>query len=333
MACRHFWTILTIRPSFSWHCLRHRSRKAAHRKRGWCVTFVIQSGKPSILATPKNHSVMKAFNILKAFNDPEEWLTSCELSRRANLPGASGYRLILTLEEIGAIVRGPMGRFRPGLLLLTLSQNVTINELLRDASHTLMTELTRMLNLTMHLGVLEHGMVTYVAKVSNPGAFPVHTRVGAQLEPYCSGLGKVLLAALPDEEVERFILEGALIALTPYTITTATALRSELKLVRNRGYALDDREHQANMRCSAVPVLDQEGRAVAAISATDDAERMTSDRQLEIRDALFAAAATMRQKLYPTTSALRRSRPVAAGGDRVPKGELQRLQLQNYTRQ
>src|SRR5258708_32951215 len=98
---------------------------------------------------------MKAFSILKAFNDPDKWLTSCELSRRANLPGASGYRLILTLEEIGAIVRGPMGRFRPGLLLLTLSQNVTINQLLRHASHTLTTELTRTPHLTIHLRVLE----------------------------------------------------------------------------------------------------------------------------------------------------------------------------------
>jgi IclR family acetate operon transcriptional repressor len=311
MAHRHFWTILAIRPSF----LALPTGQIAVSGIGamWAdVTFVIQSGKPGILATPKNHSVMKAFSILKAFNDPDEWLTSCELSRRANLPGASGYRLILTLEEIGAIVRGPMGRFRPGLLLLSLSHNVTINELLRDASHALMTELTRILDLTMHLGVLEHGMVTYVAKVSNPGAFPVHTRVGAQLEPYCSGLGKVLLAALPDEEVERFILEGALVALTPYTITTAAALRSELNLVRKRGYALDDREHQANMRCIAVPVLDGEGRAVAALSATDDAERMTPERQVEIRDALFGAAAILRQKLYPTTSAPHRRGAVAA---------------------
>ena len=70
------------------------------------------------MATPKNHSVMKAFAILKAFHDPEEWLTSCELSRRANLPEASGYRLIQTLADIGAVVRGPRGRYRPGLLLL-----------------------------------------------------------------------------------------------------------------------------------------------------------------------------------------------------------------------
>jgi DNA-binding IclR family transcriptional regulator len=263
------------------------------------------------VATPKNHSVMKAFAILKSFRDPEEWLTSSELSRRANLPAASGYRLVQTLEEIGAVVRGPRGRYRPGLLLLSLSHNVTIAELLRDASHSLMTELARAQDLTLHLGVLEHGMVSYVAKVSTPGAFAVNTRVGAQLEPYCSGLGKVLLAALPDAEVERFLLEGELIALTPYTITTAAALRSELKRVRERGYALDDREHKADMRCIAVPVLDREGRAVAALSATDAAQRVTPERQLEIRDALFDAAASLRQKLYPVASQPY-ARPMAA---------------------
>ena len=172
------------------------------------------------MATPKNHSVMKAFAILKAFHDPEEWVTSSELSRRAGLPEASGYRLIQTLEDIGALVRGPRGRYRPGLLLLSLSHNVTINELLRDASQPLMSELAKRLQLTVHLGVLEQGMVTYVAKLSVPGAFAVHTRVGAQLEAYCSGLGKVLLAALPEQEVDSFVLDGELIALTPYTITT-----------------------------------------------------------------------------------------------------------------
>ena len=264
------------------------------------------------MATPKNYSVMKAFAILKGFRAPDEWLTSCELSRRANLPEASGYRLIQTLEEIGAVVRGPRGRYRPGPLLLSLSHNVTLNELLRDAGHGLMTDLARNLKLTTHLAVLEQGMVTYIAKVTAPGAFSVHTRVGAQLEPYCSGLGKVLLAALPDEEVESFILDGELVALTPYTITTAAALRAEIMRVRAQGYAVDDREHHAHMRCIAVPVLDGEGRTVAALSASDDAERMTPKRQLEIREALFQAATALRHKLYPTPAPIQLRRPVAA---------------------
>ena len=264
------------------------------------------------MATPKNHSVMKAFAILKAFHDPEEWVTSCELSRRANLPEASGYRLIQTLEDIGAVVRGPRGRYRTGLLLLSLSRNVTVTELLRNASQALMAEWAQRLNLTMHMGVLEQGMVTYVAKVAAPGAFPVYTKVGGQLEAYCSGLGKVLLASLPEEQMEGVIMDGALVPLTPYTITSAPALRAELKRVREQGYALDDRENHANMRCIAVPVLDRDGRAVAALSASDTVEHMTQARLQEVRDVLFGVAVQLRQKLYPTPAPLAHRTPIAA---------------------
>ncbi len=258
------------------------------------------------MATPKNFSVIKAFAILKAFHSPDEWVTSCELSRRAKIPEASGYRMVQTLEEIGAVVRGHRGRYRPGLLLLSLSHNVTLIDLLRDACQDTMQSLADALQLTVHLGVLEHGMVTYIGKVFAPGAFPVHTRVGAQQEAYCSGLGKILLAALPDIEVERFIQEGELVALTPHTITAPAKLRAELKAVREQGYALDDRENQVNMRCIAVPLLDSAGRAMAALSATDEASRMDGARQLAIRDALENATLAVRQRLFPLTH------PVAA---------------------
>jgi DNA-binding IclR family transcriptional regulator len=78
-------------------------------------------------------------------------------------------------------------------------------------------------------------------------------------------------------------------------------LRAELKKVRQRGYAVDDREHQANMRCIAVPVRDRDGRVVAALSATDAAERMTASRQEEIRLLLAEAAHRLGAKLYPAS--------------------------------
>src|SRR5580692_3391909 len=109
------------------------------------------------MATPKTLSVFKAFAILKAFNGSDDWLTSCELSRRAGLPEASGYRLIQTMEQIGAVVRGPRGRYRPGMLLLSLSRNVSVGELLHEASRSIIAGLAERLNVTVHLGVLEGG--------------------------------------------------------------------------------------------------------------------------------------------------------------------------------
>jgi DNA-binding IclR family transcriptional regulator len=72
------------------------------------------------MATARNLSVLKAFAVLKSFHSADQWITNSELSRRTNLPEASSYRLIQTLQDIGAIVKGPRGRYRPGMLLVSL---------------------------------------------------------------------------------------------------------------------------------------------------------------------------------------------------------------------
>jgi DNA-binding IclR family transcriptional regulator len=203
------------------------------------------------------------------------------------------------MEQIGAVVRGPRGRYRPGMLLVSLSRNVAIGELLHDASHDIIMALAERLNVTVHIGVLEGSMVTYVAKVSTPTSFPTHTRLGAQLEPYCSALGKVLLAALPREQLEGFLMEGELIALTPHTISDPVRLCAEIERVREQGFALDLREHKADMSCVAVAIREADGRVVAAISITDQADKMTPARQAQLREALLEAADTLGQKIYP----------------------------------
>jgi len=247
----------------------------------------------------KNQLVLKAFAMLSCFQRSDEWVTGGELSRRANLPQASGYRLIQTLEKIGAVIRGPRGRYRPGMLLVSLSQNVAIGELLRNSSHSIAAELAKRFNLTVHLGMLEEGMVTYVSKVTSPNAFPVKTRVGAQLEAYCSALGKVLLSALSRERLDNIILDGDLVSLTENTITAPHLLRAELEKVRRQRYAVDNRESETDMVCVAVPIRDIEGRIIAAMSATDHASKMTHQQQLLIRDSLWTAVAELERKVFP----------------------------------
>jgi DNA-binding IclR family transcriptional regulator len=252
------------------------------------------------MATPKNHSVQKAFAILRQFRSRDECLTSAELSRRAGLPEASGHRLITTLTELGAIVRTPNGKCRLGMLLLSLSNNVATRELLPQASHSILCGLAERLNLIVHMGVLENDMVTYVAKVGESRRLSVHTQVGTQLEAYCSGLGKVLLAALPKSAFDAFLHDGDFVALTPHTITDKAEFRKEIARVREQGYAIDDREISETLRCVAVPVRDAFGVVVAAISVSDDAESMDVYRQAEVSDALRAAAQAITRTVYPS---------------------------------
>ena len=215
------------------------------------------------------------------------------------MPKASGHRLVQTLEEVGAVVRGPHGRYRLGMLLLSLSKNVASKELLCEIGTPVLNDLAVRLNLTVHLGMLENGMVFYVKKVSTPTSFHSHTLAGAHLEAYCSGLGKVLLAALHEDELESFILEGDLVALTPNTITERHALRLELEKVRRQGFAFDDCESRADTYCVAVPLHDMDGNVVAAISATGDAQSMTKERVPVVCDELMEAASVFRKRLCP----------------------------------
>ena len=266
------------------------------------------------MATPKTRSVLKAFNLLQSLRTGTDWLTSAELSRRANLPEASGYRLIQTLEEVGAVVRDPRGRYRPGMLLVALSEGVTAHDLLREASYPVLRELSTRLRTTVHIGLLEEGMVTYLCKVDEAGRDAVITKVGAQLEAYCTGLGKVLLAGLGDDELDAFLADGDLVPLTDWTITDPRRLRTEVVRIRADGYAIDDREIVPDLRCVAVPIRDGDGETVAAMSASDNWSRMDEVRQSEVRELLCAASAAITRKLYPCSfgvppSARRRPSP------------------------
>jgi DNA-binding IclR family transcriptional regulator len=253
------------------------------------------------MATPKNKSVQKAFKMLRAFQEPDEWLTSAELSRRAGFPEASGYRLIQTLLEIGAVIQDRRGRYGPGMLLISLSRYVAQDRLLRSAANEILEDLAAELDLIVHMGVLEEGMVTYVAKAGANDRFRVHTKVGTQLEAYCSGLGKVLLSALPLAELEAFLFEGGFVALTPNTIIKPDSLRAEIEAVRRRGWAMDDCEIDMDLRCVAVPVRDASGRTIAAISSSDSATLMTDERVAEVKELLTAAAERIGTQVYRTS--------------------------------
>lgn len=257
------------------------------------------------MGTPKNRSVLKAFALLRAFGGPDQELTSAELSRRAGLPEASGYRLIQTLEAVGAVVRVSRGRYRPGFLLTALSRKVSMAELLTDAARGVLEEIAERFDATVHLGILEQEMVTYIGKAAARGGVPVPTRVGAQQEAYCSAIGKVLLAGLTPDGLERFLKQGDLVALTERTITDPAAFREEIRRAREDNFALDNGETHAHLCCVAVPVHGEQGVTVAALSLVDRIETLDEVRRDQARLALSLAADVVEGRLKAWSPATR----------------------------
>jgi DNA-binding IclR family transcriptional regulator len=142
-------------------------------------------------------------------------------------------------------------------------------------------------------------MVTYAAKFGEPGNVPIPSRVGAQQEAYCSALGKILLAGLPDDQLEEFLYDGDLIALTPQTIISVSDLRSELTAVRQRGYAVDNREVFQTICCVGAPILDPNGNTTAAISFADAADNLCCTWEEHVSGKLFSAAEAISKKIFP----------------------------------
>jgi IclR family acetate operon transcriptional repressor len=142
--------------------------------------------------------------------------------------------------------------------------------------HRALADLAERSGETANLGALVGSMVLYVDRADSPQALRWQLGVGERVPAHCSGLGKAILANIHRDAVER-VLPEYLEALTPHTITDRRAFLAHLAEVRSRGYALDDEEFMEGVRCVAVPIMGPGGEAVAAVSISGPAFRITDD--------------------------------------------------------
>jgi DNA-binding IclR family transcriptional regulator len=137
-------------------------------------------------------------------------------------------------------------------------------------------ELARETGETVHLGVFDGSQVVSIEKMDSPHGLASNVTIGKGAPAYCTGVGKALLAFQPDSVVEHVCRLG-LAKHTPQTITSPARLRQELAHVRMQGYAVDNMEHQPDVRCVAAPVYDRLGRVVASLSLSGPATRIPKE--------------------------------------------------------
>jgi DNA-binding IclR family transcriptional regulator len=168
------------------------------------------------------------------------------------------------------LVRAGNGRYAPGPRLGALARQCLTAPLIA-AARLKLRRMARQLGATAHMGILEDAMVTYLVK-EHGGGPELLTRENNQLEAYCSGLGKVLLAHLSQDDRENYLASGPFVALTSKTITDPAALRAELLNIRRQDYARDNAEVDDRLFCLAVPVRDLAGEVRCAISISQHSQ-------------------------------------------------------------
>ena len=212
-------------------------------------------------------AVKRAIAVLRAFSSSDPELSVTDLSRKLDLHKSTVHRLLATLEQERFVLRDSVtGRYRLGLPLLELGSLVIASMDLRQIARPFLEELHSVCGETIHLGILDEGEVVYIDKIESTRRVRMHSQVGSRAPAHCTGLGKVLLAALPAAVLDQVIQRRGLRAYTSRTLTSPDAVRNHLAMVRQKGYALDAGEHEELVVCAAAPVFDHTKHVVAALS-------------------------------------------------------------------
>jgi DNA-binding IclR family transcriptional regulator len=151
-------------------------------------------------------------------------------------------------------------------------------------------ELWRVTQETVNLAVLDGLDVVYIDCLESPHDFRLVSNAGTRAVLHRTALGKALLAFQPAEQRERLTKSLRFLAFTPNTLTSATQLSRQINSIRHAGYAVDNEESVLGLRCIAAPILDGRGIAVAAISISGPASRITPQKTPTLGEAVKSAA-------------------------------------------
>ncbi len=219
------------------------------------------------------------------------------LAESTGIPPATAHRQITTLVAEGYLRPSGNGRHVAGSRLLGLLHKLDEKQLIANVAAPILHALATQVKSVVQLGTLENEMVTYRIKTGR-GSGNLFTRIGMQLEAYCSGIGKILLANLPDLERGAYLAGGPFVALTDRTITDPIQLADELELIRKQGFAVDDGEIAIGLRCLAVPIRNANGDVLSAISVSQAQGSKTAIGDEELLLKLRACAARIENEAF-----------------------------------
>jgi IclR family transcriptional regulator, acetate operon repressor len=222
-------------------------------------------------------------------------VTFTELTSASGLAKSTTSRLLTALERNGLVRRDPAGRFSPGEVFVSYACRGGVEADLVSMAQPVLARLGEQTGETVNLGVpREAGQVEQIAQVDSRYLIGGTNWVGLAVPLHCAALGKVLLAFGAAE-----LPAGRLIARTPRTITSRTALAAELAVVRDQGYAVTDEELEPGLVAVAAPVFAGAAPAVAAISVSAPATRLSARELPGVAARCMAAARALSAQLGP----------------------------------
>ena len=217
----------------------------------------------------KVKSLYKALEILNCFAGGEN-LGVTEISERFGLCKSNVHNILHTFKQQGYLEQDPVtGKYRLGMQIMVLCKGLSDSFPISRIALPYMQELSDRTGERVYLGI-PYGWEVFYLDSTYPSQSPSLIRrvLGMKTPMHCTGLGKAILANMPEEQIELFLSSCELTAFTERTITDRKQFLRELNRTRLRGYAIDDMEHEFGIKCMALPIFGKDRKIYASMSVS-----------------------------------------------------------------
>lgn len=242
-------------------------------------------------------SFARGLEVIRSFSASAPRQTLTEVAGRTGLTRAGARRILLTLQTLGYVASdGRQFALTPRILDLGFAYLSSMP--MWNVAEPVMETLVEQVKESCSAGVLEGTDIVYVLRVSTRKIMRNSLGVGSRLPAYCTSLGRMLLAGLPDEEVIALLEASELEARTRHTLVEVDAILAKVQQARRQGWCMVNQELEEGLLSIAAPVLDRAGRTIAALNISGQVNR-TPPRQMQetMLPALRAAAEEVSRRL------------------------------------
>lgn len=232
-----------------------------------------------------------------------------DVARTLQLPKATVFRILFTLQEIGYARKDPVSRAYVSVSGTGWLNHDEARETLRRAARPHMEKLLTRFEQTVNLGVLEREQVLYTEMLEGLRSIRMAANINTYAPVHATALGKAMLAFLHPMEAEEILLKRARPKLTSKTITSVRALLKEFRRIREQGFAIDNEETEKGARCVAAPIFNSQGRPIGAMSISGPVSHITVSATSQVAQGLVDATRKISSQLgFPIAARVKRHR-------------------------
>jgi IclR family transcriptional regulator, pca regulon regulatory protein len=226
-----------------------------------------------------SQSLARGLAVLSCFTPERPVLGIADIGDQLDMRRSTVHRYAITLVALGYLEQDSSRKYRLGLRVTDLGMSALRSTGLREHAHSHLEQLRLRTGYTASLAVLDGTDILYVDRVRRlrreSDSIDLGLSPGSRLPAYCTAMGKLLLAHVPEAEQDRLLAEMKLAKRAPNTITAKTPLREELRRVREDDFAVNDQELAAGLHAIAAPVRDESREVVAAVALATGAARVS----------------------------------------------------------